>query len=38
MEAESSVIALHMGESFNRLSPLLQQSHIGKNKLEGTQS
>jgi len=38
LDAESSVLALHMGESFNRLSPLLQKSHIGINKLEGTAS
>jgi len=36
MEVENSVLALHMGESFNRLSPLLQKSHRGKNKLEGS--
>jgi len=36
LDAESSVLALHMGENFKRLSPLLQKSHIGINKLEGT--
>lgn len=31
-----SVLAIHMGEAFNKLSPLLQKTHIGNNQLKGT--
>jgi len=36
MSKEESVLAIHMGEAFDRLSPLLQKAHIGKNCLRGT--
>jgi hypothetical protein len=35
MIVDDSVLAIHMGESFNRLSPLLQKAHLGKNRLTG---
>lgn len=34
-DIDKSILALHMGASFNKLAPLLQQAHIGKVKLEG---
>jgi len=32
---EHSVLAIHMGDSFSRLSPLLQKSHLGRSRLSG---
>jgi hypothetical protein len=36
MQEDESVIAIHMGESFNKLSPLLQNAHLGKKRLFGS--
>lgn len=35
MNRENSILALHMGEGFDTLSPLLQDTHIGRRRLEG---
>lgn len=34
-QATDSVLALHMGDAFSRLSPLLQRAHLGNNRLRG---
>lgn len=31
----SSILAIHMGDAFSRLNPLLQKAHLGNNRLEG---
>lgn len=35
MDKENSILALHMGDNFAALSPLLQRVHIGSGRLEG---
>lgn len=36
LNLNDSVLAVHMGEKFSDLSPLLRQAHLGSNTLEGT--
>lgn len=35
---DGSILALHMGDSFNKLSPVLQKSHLGHSRLTGVAS
>jgi hypothetical protein len=38
MPKTNSILAVHMGDSFDSLAPLLQAAHLGKNRLRGLAS